>query len=173
MNKILIFLTISMMILGGTAFYFVNDTQSGIKNTPEIDNLDIEYIAYSVGGGFGTMADCATKTITIKADGTVKFTNSYKKKLIKELNINEEVINQLVNYLNENRTIFSTGVKTENQAMDASSQYIVVKTKDGKEYKIGGYCVIDDRFHEMATKIIEAVGKEEFSNYRNEVRNSD
>lgn len=172
MNKILIILTISMIVLGGTAIYFINNTQSVIKNTQEIDNLDIEHIEYSVGGGFGTIADCATKTVTIKDDGTVKFTNSYNEKLVKELNVNEEVINQLVNYLNDNRTIFSTGVKTDEQAMDAGSQHIVVKTKEGKEYKIGGYCVIDDRFHEMATKIIETSGKDEFTEYCNEVRKS-
>lgn len=173
MNKFFIFLTISMIVFGGTAFYFVNGTQSGIKNIQEIDNLDIEYIEYSVGGGFGTMADCATKTVAIKDDGTVEFTNSYNKKLVKELKINEDILNQLVNYINENRTIFSTGVKTDEQAMDASSQYIVVKTKEGKEYKIGGYCVIDEKFNEIATKIIEVAGEEEFAEYCHEVRNSD
>ena len=169
MNEFLIFVFISLIVFVGIVYCFVNR----IKNIKKIDDFDVEYIEYSIGGGFGTEAQCATKTIKIKNDGIVAFVNSYNKDLIKEFKIDQEIVNDLFNYINENNSVLTTGVKTDEQAMDAGSQYIILKTKDEKEYKIGGYCVIDERFDEIATKIIETAGKEEFVKYCEEVRKSD
>ena len=169
MNKSLIFVFISIIVLGAIVYYLVNCTNNIEKN----NNLDIEYIEYSSGGGFGTIAECATKTIKIKNDGIVTFVNSYNKDLVKEFKINQEIVNSLFDYIDKNSGVLTTGVKTDEQAMDAGSQYIVVKTKDGKEYKIGGYCVIDKKFEEITARIIETVSKEKFVKYCEEVRKSD
>lgn len=144
-----------------------------IKMNKNIDELDIEYIKYSIGGGFGTEAHCATKTIIIKEDGNVKFTNAYNEDLIEEFKINEELVSELENYINENRKVFLKENITDEGAMDASSQYLTISTNDGKEYKIGGYCVIDDQFNLIAKKLIETVGKEKYIEYCNDIKRTE
>ena len=54
---------------------------------------------------------------------------------------------------------------TDEDALDAGSEEIAIRTNDEKNYKIGGYCVIDEQFNKIANKIIEVVGKNEFQEY--------
>ena len=164
-NKILIVILISLIVMVAIFIY--------IKLNNNMDELDIEYIKYSTGGGFGTQADCATKTIVIQKDGYVKFTNTYNKDLIQEFKIDEELVCELENYINENRKVFLKRKITDNGAMDASTQYLFITTKDGKEYKIGGYCVIDNQFKLIVNKLIETVGKEKYREYYNDIKKSE
>lgn len=150
----------------------VIEKENEVKKDQKIDNLEINYIEYSNGGGFGTEAECATKSIIIKDDGYVKLTNEYNKNIVEEFKIDEVVVRELVDYINENFEVFSKEDITDDDASDASSQYIIIKTKDGKNYKIGGYCVIDEQFNGIAKKIIDSIGKEEYKTYCNKV-NSD
>jgi len=164
-NKILTIVLISLIVIIAIFIY--------IKMNKNIDELDIKDIKYSTGGGFGTEADCATKTIEIQEDGYVKFTNTYNKDLTQEFKISEELVCELKNYINENRKVFLKEKITDEEAMDAGTQYLFVSTKDGKEYKIGGYCVIDDQFKLISKKIIETVGKENYIEYCNDIRKSE
>lgn len=149
----------------------VNNIQENkIVNENIIDNLEISSIEYSYEGGFGSEADTATITIIINDDGNVQFTNNYKKTLIKKFKIDETIVKDLENYINKNCEIFSKKDITNEDALDAGSEYIRVKTKEGKSYEIGGYCVSDNQFNEIANKIIETAGKEEYTKYRKEIR---
>ena len=147
-----------------------NIQDNKIINQEIIDNLEISSIEYSSGGGFGTQAETATITVIINDDGSVEFTNSYKESLTNEFKIEEANVKDLENYINENRDIFFKENITDEEALDASSEYIKVKTKDGKSYDVGGYCVIDDQFDEIVDKIIESAGEEEYTEYLKEVR---
>ncbi len=147
-----------------------NIQDNKIVNQEIIDNFEINSIEYSSGGGFGTQAETATITVIINDDGSVKFTNNYKESLINEFKIDEAIVKDLENYINENSNIFFKENITDEEASDASSEYIKVKTKDGKSYAAGGYCVIDGQFDEIVNKIIESAGEEEYTEYLKEVR---
>ena len=114
-----------------------------------------------------------TKTITIKDDGSTRFTNGYNESIVKEFEIDKAIVEELEEYINENREVFSKKDITDEEALDASSSYIVVETKDKKIYKIGGYCVIDEQFKGIANKILESVGVEEYIEYCKNVENGD
>lgn len=167
-NKILIVVLISLIVIAVIATLIIY-----IIMNKNIGELDIKYIKYSTGGGFGTRADCATKTIVIQKDGYVKFTNTYNKDLIQEFKIDEELVYELENYINENRKVFLKRRITDDGAMDASTQYLFITTKDGKEYKIGGYCVIDNQFKLIVNKLVETVGKEKYRKYYNDIKKSE
>ena len=133
-NKILVIVLISIIFIVTITTLIVC-----IKMNKNIDELDIECIKYSIGGGFGTEAHRATKTIIIKEDGNVKFTNTYDNNKVEELKISKETFYDLENYINENRKVFLKENITDKNAMDASTQYLTIITKEGKEYKNDGY----------------------------------
>lgn len=168
-NKILVITLISLILIGIILILMLYGKS---ENNNFIDYLDISYIKYSIGGGFGTEVDCATKEVIIKDNGYVKFTNSYNKSVTREFQIDKDLIVELEKYINENRKVFSKKDITDDEAMDASTQYLIIKTKDGKEYKIGGYCVIDNQFKQIAEKIIGTVGKENYRKYCDDIKNN-
>lgn len=168
-NKMLAIILISLILIGIMCILIL---PGKFENGEIIDKLEIKYIKYSIGGGFGTEADCATKEVIIKEDGYVKFTNSYNKSITREFQIDKDLILELEKYINENRKVFSKEDITDEGAMDASTQYLIIKTKDGKEYKIGGYCVIDNQFKQIAEKIIVTVGKENYRKYCDDIKNN-
>ena len=165
MKKIFIILVISIIVVIAISIIY-------LKVNKKISVLDIEYIEYSIGGGFGTIADCATKTISINSKGYVKFENTYNKNLIEEFEVDNEDITELIEYIKQNSNVLLKKDISNENAMDASTEYLTVKIKNGKEYKVGGYCVIDNQFDNIANKIIETVGKDKYQKYNNDVRNS-
>lgn len=179
MVKVVFFVILTTIIMGFANYKtpIINKNEisnvkqeNKIENENIIDNLEISSIEHSYGGGFGTAAETATITIIINDDGNVQFTNNYKETLIKEFKIDETIVKDLENYINKNCEIFSKKDITNKDAQDAGSEYIRVKTKDGKSYEIGGYCVTDNQFNEITNKIIETAGKEEYTKYKKEVR---
>ena len=166
-NKILIIILASFILIGIICILIFHGK---FANDEIINKLDISYIKYSIGGGFGTEVECATKEVTIKDDGYVKFANTYNKSIIKEFQIDKNLIEELEKYINENRNVLSKKDITDEHAMDASTEYIIIKTKNGEEYRIGGYCVIDNQFKLIAKKIIETVGKDNYRKYCDDIK---
>ena len=129
-------------------------------------NLDITRIVYSYGGGFGTKKETATKTITINSDGSVIFSNSYNS-LTDSFSIDLSKYVELTNYIKKRMSLFDGKVIKEDNATDGTTSHIIIETNGGEKYKVGGYMIIDKKYEETETKILDIVGHDRFKEYVN------
>ncbi len=135
---------------------------------------DFELIQYTDGGaGMGTEAMCADITVSINGDRSVKLTNDYDFGYIENYRINPGDYLSLSNYIESHINIFSDEDKSNKDVLDGSSEYILVRTKSGKEYKTGGYAVNDTEFIQMREQILKTAGGNRFEAYADKVHNLD
>ena len=151
-----------ILVIGGIILYKANNSKLS-------NDTNINYIEYAYGGGYGTMADTATKRIIIKSDLTVQFSNDYNNST-KIFKISSDKYNELCAYIIDNSSIFINKPKENMNVMDGGSSHIIVKTTDGQEYNVGGYMITDKKYTNMKTKIIDIAGKKRFNNYANSIK---
>ena len=131
-------------------------------------------IRYTSGGaGFGTEAMCADIILSIDSSGNVELTNDYATQYEEHYRISSDEYLSLVDYIEKNISVFTTEDRSENEVLDGSSDYIVVETDTGKEYKTGGYAVNDEEFKQMEAKIKQTVGEERFESYADRIHDLD
>ena len=135
-----------------------------VRNLTIRNDSGINYIEYSYGGGYGTIADTATKTIKISGNGKVVFSNSYNNS-VQKFRISQETYNDLCQYIEENSSIFIIKPHENNNVLDAGSADITIRYDDGAEYTVGGYAISNQKFSDMEEHIIDAVGRERFYEY--------
>lgn len=152
------------IILG--IFKFIQGSQTALS--------DFKTIRYTSGGaGFGTEAMCADIILSIDSSGNVELTNDYTTQYEEHYRISSDEYLSLVDYIEKNINVFTTEDRSENDVLDGSSDYIVVETDTGKEYKTGGYAVSDEEFKRMEAKIKQTVGEERFESYADRIHDLD
>ena len=130
----------------------------------ELDDHKIVEIRYSVGGGFGTIEDVATRHMTFTIDGKLVYSNEYDS-TTKEVDFGRDKFKKLCDYINENFSVFENGVEEDRTVLDGGSSHLYIKLKDGKEYEVGGYMVSDKTYKKIVSKIIDSIDYEEFREY--------
>lgn len=160
-KKILILIiAVSVILIATIVFRFIS--------YENYSNLDIIKVTYSYGGGYGTEADTATKTITINSDGSVIFTNSYNS-LTKDVNISSSDYEKLTNFIKKKMSLFNSIIITEDDVYDGTSSHITIESKEGKTYEVGGYMVSNKKYKEIKNMIMDTVGVETFREYVNSI----
>ena len=158
-KKVLItFIILFIVLISLLAYKFIS--------YKKYSNLEITRIVYSYGGGFGTEKETATKTITINSDGSVIFSNSYNS-LTDSFSIDLSKYVELTNYIKKRMSLFDGKVIKEDNATDGTTSHIIIETNDGEKYEVGGYMIIDKKYEETETKILDIVGYDRFKEYVN------
>lgn len=157
---------VAIIGIGFGIFKFIQGSQTALSS--------FKTIRYTSGGaGFGTEAMCADIILSIDSSGNVELTNDYATQYKEHYRINSDEYLSLVDYIERNIGIFTTEDRSEKGVRDGSSDYIVVETDTGKEYKTGGYAVNDDEFKQMEAKIKQTVGEERFKSYADKIHHLD
>lgn len=157
---------VAIIGIGFSIFRFIQGSQTTLSG--------FKMIRYTSGGaGFGTEAMCADIILSIDSSGNVELTNDYATQYEEHYKINSDEYLSLVDYIERNIDIFTTEDRSENDVLDGSSDYIVVETDTGKEYKTGGYAVSDEEFKRMEAKIKQTVGEERFESYADRIHDLD
>ena len=161
------FISIAAIIgTGFGIFKFIQGSQTTLSG--------FKTIKYTSGGaGLGTEAMRADIILSIDSSGNVELTNDYATQYEEHYRISSDEYLSLVDYIERNIDIFTTEDRSENDVLDGSSDYIVVETDTGKEYKTGGYAVSDEEFKRMEAKIKQTVGEERFESYADRIHDLD
>ncbi len=119
---------------------------------------------YSWGGGFGTVLDTKTTTVTVYADNRVAVSSSG---YTAEITITDEQRQAIIEIINANR-VWEIGDISNNDVLDAGSQYLSLFDANGQEvYTCGGYATDNlsakgKRFSDTASAICGMVHREVF-----------
>lgn len=166
--KYIIIIVILVFLIGFVIWkFFLNDSNTEIKN-----NSDITVVKYSVGGGFGTIASTATKTMTFTKDGKLVFSNTYNSDT-KDINLGVEKYNELCNYINDRMSLFTEDANENNEILDGLDFSLEITLKDGNTYKVGGYMISNPKFNEIVDKIYELIDMTEWNEYRDNLEVSE
>ncbi len=160
---LIIIISILLCLLGVLLYYKV------IKPKRIENNSDITYIEYSFGGGYGTIADTATRNIIIDESGHVSFTNNYDSH-IETFTLNNLEYDKLRTFIMESFDLFINKPRENNDVLDGVTSHITIKRVSGEEYKIGGYAIMDNRYGKMVNKIIDTAGRERFNKYSESIK---
>jgi hypothetical protein len=131
-------------------------------------NYEIIEISYSYGGGFGTIVDTSDKTITFTPDGIVKLSNSYNS-YIETFNIDQSKYNELNDFVKENLSLFDEKPKEDKNVLDGGNSSIQIKLKNGQIKEIGGYMIVNKKFHKIKNKIYEIIDYKRLNQYEDNI----
>ena len=141
-----------------------------LKNIKNIQASEIALIQYSSGGGYSALTQSVTVTIKIDDSGAVELTNNYNEDHVWHYEIDLQDYQALAAYISSHMNVFSVKERNREGITDLNTSHIIVTTKSGKQYETGGYgALLDDDFHQMAEKIIEAIGEYNHNSYREHI----
>ena len=157
MKKVLFILPIALLCI------FIMGCQN------KYENVNIIKIEYSYGGGFGTLIDTATKTITLNHDGSVILSNEYND-YTETHRIDESKYNDLVNFIKKRMAVMDKKADEDKNIADGSSSHLKIELDDGSSKKFGGYMVKDKKYIEIKEKIYETIGYDLIDNYSKKMK---
>ena len=131
--------------------------------------VEIVEINYSYGGGFGTIVDTATKTLTFTPDGEVKMSNSYNS-YTDTFTIDQSKYKELNEFISDRISLFDKKAKEDNDVMDGGSYRISIKLKNGETKSIGGYMIRNKEFIEIKEEILNIIDIEKLNKYTKTLR---
>ena len=145
----------------GNIYYLTLAIKGSEKKSSEKDKIKVEY---NNSGGFGTMADVGTVTVTITSTKAVL---SYKDEVTKTISIKEEDFSDLVELINKKFYDIDEDADSDNSILDGSTSYISVTNKDTDEtYSVGGYMPQNKDYKEIENEIYNVIGKDTISDFR-------
>ena len=168
-NKCLIVILVIVLFIGIIGF-FIGSKMKKEDSSDKKDRdtkVEIVEIKYSYGGGFGTEAYTAMKTITFTPDNNIKFSNSFDDS-VEEYQGDDEDFEDLANFIAKRIDLFDQEVKSED-ALDGGSEYIEIKLKNGKTKKFGGYMVRNQKFIEIKQRVFRIVEEGRLDRYERNI----
>ena len=84
-------------------------------------------------------------------------------------NITKDEYHELTTFIYENSSIFINGVIENKSATDGGSSHMKIELADGKAYEIGGANISNDKYGLVYGKILDTVGRDRFSDYKNNI----
>lgn len=136
---------------------------TGCGSKPDF-SFDKVICEYSWGGGFGTVLDTKSTSVTVYADKRVAVSSSG---YTAEITITDEQLQSIIDTINANR-VWEIGDISDYDVLDAGSQHISLFDANGNEiYTCGGYAAGSmsskgKRFSETSTAICGLVHREVF-----------
>lgn len=159
MKKSIFIISIIIIVLG--VCIMIKNKGNKVDTDFNEDNIEI---SYESSGGFGTMADTAPVTVTLKAKKAVV---SYDDEIKKEISFDKAKFSELVELINKNFSKIKEDASTKMDVMDGSDSFITVKNlKTKKEYTVGGYMPDDKNFLEIRDKIYEVIDSDAIHEFR-------
>ncbi len=159
MKKSIFIISIIIIVLG--VCIMIKNIGNKVDTDFNEDNIEI---SYESSGGFGTMADTAPVTVTLKAKKAVV---SYDDEIKKEISFDKSKFPELIELINKKFPKIKEDAGTRMDVMDGSDSFITVKNlKTGKKYSVGGYMPDDENYIEIVDKIYEVIGDDTIHEFR-------
>ncbi len=170
---LLIVIIVLVAIIVATTLIVLSIKNKNNKDNKIIDddnkNYEIVEIIYSYGGGFGTMADTADRTITFTPNGKVKLSNSFNS-YTETLNIDKSKYAELKDFITKYISLFDEEPEENTGVLDGGHSSIKLKLENGQSKEIGGYMITNKNYDKIKDKIYEIVGTEKIRQYDSNIK---
>lgn len=124
-------------------------------------------LSYSYGGGYGTYGQTMSVNIDVYTNGKIKLTDG-EKNIKKQIIVDINDINELKDLVNNSVFLNLDSDISNYDCLDSGFSKITVYLEKN-EFKTGGYCISNNIYIEVASKIKNTVGYDLLSDFREKI----